>query len=562
VYLLLLEALAGAIPVIFELAGCLITLGLKLAYDHTRWGKQQQEQQAAALQEQLCEALCVIEEEQELEQQEVLGRGVPASNEVQDEQLKFANRQQLVKEQLAGQQQQQKAGEDSCSHSTFSSISNSEQQQQQPQQQHSESCAKVVSFDRGESYYLEQPGFSSDGGAATVNVKLNASTPAEAAATQTVAPVDVKVMIYQNPLASSDSAAGTGTSNSAICSADGGLAGKTSPTSAAAAAVSAAGFWKINDIKDDRPAAFHSPGSSLGGGSPSATAAALAQALQKAQQQQQKQQPWYMRTGIRHGVSIPSSSSGAGQLVLPSGGLVNVMDRVNEQRFCQCCHVCGAQQLPQPQQHQAGTRASLFGQGLAAYLASGGSITARVGGNRSGAGRPISGRGAAENAGQPMHKEGNAGSSKLDKRSSFDVPRAASSWQLEQQPERSSASLSSLTAKAWQALGRRSIALLSLGGGSSRGNSASGSTKAGKAPASSSMQQEMGMHPPAAAGVAAIAGSHTTNAAPDNGLASRAAVAAAAGGKSQQRQQQLSGGSSRGLRVKQQPVLPAIQSEP
>jgi hypothetical protein len=64
VYLLLLDALAGAIPVIFELAGCLITLGLKLAYDHTRWGKQQQEQQAAALQEQLLtEAAHVIEQQ-------------------------------------------------------------------------------------------------------------------------------------------------------------------------------------------------------------------------------------------------------------------------------------------------------------------------------------------------------------------------------------------------------------------------------------------------------------------------------------------------------------------
>ncbi|WIA41022.1 hypothetical protein OEZ86_004660 [Tetradesmus obliquus] len=42
VYLLLIDALAGAIPVAFEVAGCLVTLGLKLAYDHTTWGQQQQ----------------------------------------------------------------------------------------------------------------------------------------------------------------------------------------------------------------------------------------------------------------------------------------------------------------------------------------------------------------------------------------------------------------------------------------------------------------------------------------------------------------------------------------
>ncbi|WIA20737.1 hypothetical protein OEZ85_005107 [Tetradesmus obliquus] len=53
VYLLLIDALAGAIPVIFELAGCLLTLSLKLAYDHTAWGKEQQQQKAAALQEQI-----------------------------------------------------------------------------------------------------------------------------------------------------------------------------------------------------------------------------------------------------------------------------------------------------------------------------------------------------------------------------------------------------------------------------------------------------------------------------------------------------------------------------
>jgi hypothetical protein len=49
----LLDALAGAIPVAFEVAGCLLTLALKLAYDHTAWGKQQQLQQAVALQEQI-----------------------------------------------------------------------------------------------------------------------------------------------------------------------------------------------------------------------------------------------------------------------------------------------------------------------------------------------------------------------------------------------------------------------------------------------------------------------------------------------------------------------------
>jgi hypothetical protein len=64
VYLLLLGALAGAIPVIFELAGCLLTLGLKLAYDHTAWGcQQQQQQQAAEIEQQLCEAALVLDEQ-------------------------------------------------------------------------------------------------------------------------------------------------------------------------------------------------------------------------------------------------------------------------------------------------------------------------------------------------------------------------------------------------------------------------------------------------------------------------------------------------------------------
>jgi hypothetical protein len=63
VYLLLLGALAGAIPVIFELAGCLLTLGLKLAYDHTQWGRQQQAQQAAEMEQQLCEAVSLLEQE-------------------------------------------------------------------------------------------------------------------------------------------------------------------------------------------------------------------------------------------------------------------------------------------------------------------------------------------------------------------------------------------------------------------------------------------------------------------------------------------------------------------
>jgi hypothetical protein len=70
VYLLLIDALAGAIPVIFELAGCLLTVGLKLAYDHTQWGRQQQAQQAAEMEQQLCEAAVMLDEQLQQQQQQ------------------------------------------------------------------------------------------------------------------------------------------------------------------------------------------------------------------------------------------------------------------------------------------------------------------------------------------------------------------------------------------------------------------------------------------------------------------------------------------------------------
>jgi hypothetical protein len=555
VYLLLIDALAGAIPVIFELAGCLITLSLKLAYDHTAWGKQQQLQQAAALQEQIVEALCAIEEEQDEQE----GCSFDQQQQQLLQQQFHRDSQLLAEKQLAGQQ---KVADDSSSHSTFSISSNSErQQQQQPQQQqqqqHNEYATKV-NLDIDEPYYREEPGFSSDVGAATAGIQLSpktaAATTGKVGSGQPASPADIKMMIYQNPLARGESAAGTAVSNSAASSTNGSAAAG-SKSSAAAAAV----FGKQSSSGSrKRPAVLSSTGTSLGGGGTASATAALAVALQQLQQQQQRQQPWYMRTGIRHGASIPTSSSG--QLVLPSGGSGVLLERhqttANEQRCCQCCHVCGAQQLPQPQQHTAAAgaasrsssagRASLFGAAnLAAILASGNSISARVGaaGRRNSSSQGVDHRGQtnAQVMGQSLVKDSNT---KLTKRTSLDIPRNANAsvWQLEQQPEQSSASLSSLgrAAEVRQAMRRRSIMLLSLSGGSS-----SGRGKAGKAPASNmqQQQQELNMRPavPVATG---------TDVAP--------AAAVLQINSAQKKKQPLTAVSSR--HVKLQPALPVIRS--
>jgi hypothetical protein len=543
VYLLLLGALAGAIPVIFELAGCLLTLGLKLAYDHTAWGRQQQQQQAAEIEQQLCEVLCAIEEQQECEE-----------NEEQQQQQQQHKQHSLLECQLPIKQQ---AAEDSTTHCILNNSSGDfnlqpQQQQQQLQQHYSNSTAKQ-SFRSDEPLYRDEPGFSSDGGAATVSVQLSTKAAAAAAngsaqtAAQSAAPCDVRVVVYQNPLAARDSIAGTTAVSSAASSADGAVVAQK-PIAAAALEKQNNGFYR-------RPAALYTPGSSLSGATVSATAA-LALAVQQLQQQQHKQQPWYMRTGIRHGASIPTSS--AGGVVLPSAASV-IFAASTEQRqpqsCCQCCHVCGAQQLPQQQQQRsAGAstagRLSLFGQGVAAYLSGGNRVRSRTGTGHV----PTSSRSSSQGTIAGCNKSKNA---QLRKRPSLDMPHGGSNWQSEHQPERSSMSLSSLGLEAWQALRQRSVMLLSLTGiNSSRNRGGATSRNA----ASNAQQFEDRQQQGEAVVYAAATEAGTLQAAAAAAPTDTAAAQATADGASPKQRQQLAAGSSR--RLKLLPVLPVIQSEP
>jgi hypothetical protein len=506
------------------------------------------------LEQQLCEVLCAIEEQQEL----------GAEQHQHQQHHDFFECKVLVKQQSAD------GSSVHCGVSNSSCNVNLHNQQQQ----HYSNCTSKLNFGSysTEPLYRDEPGFSSDGGAASVSVQLSpaaaaaaAVSPAQKAVVQPVAPCEVEVMIYQNLLAARDSAAGTTAGDSAASSANGAAAAQK-PLAAAVFGQQSSGFYKTS-------AGLYTPGGSLIGSTVSATAA-LALALQQLQLQQVKQQPWYMRTGIRHGASIPTSS--AGGFIPPSAASV-VLGSANEQQqqqqqqqgCCQCCHVCGAQQLPQQQQQQqqqrltrasAAGRLSLFGQGLAAYLSRGNSISARGGADH------ISTT-SSRSSNQGMHHSTTSAqikrkkNTKLHSQPSLDMPRGAANWQLESQPERSSMSLSSLGAEAWQALRQRSIALLSLTGSSSSSNSSR--TKASEDPASATQEEESQQQYHEAdmnAAAAGASGSFLVSAAPAAAGQMTAELASSVSPKQQVQRLQVAPGSSK--RLKLQPVLPVIQSEP
>ncbi|KAF6259232.1 hypothetical protein COO60DRAFT_1460283 [Scenedesmus sp. NREL 46B-D3] len=144
--------------------------------------------------------------------------------------------------------------------------------------------------------------------------------------------------------------------------------------------------------------------------------------------------------------------------------------------------------------------------------------------------------GALAGAIPARHPGAEVGASTAAQQPGPESPRGAPNWHLweHHQPERSGASLSNLGAEAWQALRRHGAVLLSLTGG---GGS---SSKASKAPTGSMQLQQQLAEPDMPAASAQCAG----------GLAAVGSL----------KRLQLAAGSSR--RIKLQPALPVIQSNP
>jgi hypothetical protein len=305
VYLLLLGALAGAIPVIFELAGCLLTLGLKLAYDHTQWGRQQQAQQAAEMEQQLCEAAVML-----------------------DEQLQ--------------QQQQQHTEQQPCDLPAGNSGCRSSLGKR--------STARTLNMQS------LMTGVSAEGQHATVahpQDDTTATASSKSTALKEPTTPDMTVLIFDTPFPNSSCGSGNGSSGATIFEH---AAGSNAPSSSVAASAALevpttrssqggnipscpvnsesnmphqstfiSGPATNNSIPSNRnkAAAVSNPGSGTGSGvvtlgsassSPTvALALQLVHLLQHQQQHQQQQQqhslPWYMRTGFRHSASVSTSSN-------------------------------------------------------------------------------------------------------------------------------------------------------------------------------------------------------------------------------------------------------------
>lgn len=473
-YMLLVGAEAGAIPAVFELLACLITIALKLLYDFTSWGRQLQMEKAAELEEQL---IAVIEQQFEPTQEEF-----PADSEQQQEQQQAVDREQGSQQLTKQQDRQASAKQASFKPASFKQASF--------KQTSFKLRIPVYATDNIDPLYREEPGFSSDGGAAT-KPQQGHIAPVGAAAAGMPAPGSEPAKcaityMYENPLAGANSSAG----------AAGGTADSAAPNPAALTKKSSFRY----SFKRRRAASCYGPGSTSGAtATPSSTAAAgtatgaVPCILPLALQLQQQQLPWYLQSGISHTTGVPRASVTAGSTSGTMLGSTAAGSAVPGQQCC--CHVCGAPQLaaaadassrsgPHGRRSVFGQRSSLAG-GQPAVEGSSHSmpnfvvLTANARQSVFGRGSIFGASAAAGDCStkaspQPTGAVLSTAAERYMQRSSSVGPRS----QLV--PERSGGSLTALGASAWQAVRRRSIALLSVSGmgkgGSSTNSSNNGST--------------------------------------------------------------------------------------